>query len=175
MPVVEGIDSDRLLAVIREHYRLAWHGIHGIGHWQRVLQLGLALAERTGADRKVVVAFALVHDARRYSDSSDPGHGHRAGTLARRMNPGFLNLDKPQLELLVKACEYHTRGRTTKDPTIGTCWDADRLDLTRLGIVLDTDLLSTEAARSDEMVNWAWHLSEAEREKTDFKIKWNNN
>jgi hypothetical protein len=33
------------------------------------------------------------------------------------------------------------------NPTIGCCWDADRLDLSRVGIEPDTELMSTDAGR----------------------------
>ena len=40
----------------------------------------------------------------------------------------------------------HTDGTISDDPTIGCCWDADRLDLPRVGMQPDPALLSTEAA-----------------------------
>jgi hypothetical protein len=36
----------------------------------------------------------------------------------------------------------------TDDPTVGACWDADRLDLPRVGVTVDPRLLSTAAARN---------------------------
>ncbi len=33
-----------LLGAIRRQYRLSWLGIHGVGHWARVLDTGLRLA-----------------------------------------------------------------------------------------------------------------------------------
>jgi len=41
----------------------------------------------------------------------------------------------------------HDRGEVSDDPTIGACWDADRLTLARLGILPSVGLLSTEAGR----------------------------
>ncbi|MBB6018173.1 hypothetical protein HNQ04_003450 [Deinococcus radiopugnans ATCC 19172] len=32
------------------------------------------------------------------------------------------------------ACKHHASGQTTDEPTLGACWDADRLDLPRVGI-----------------------------------------
>ena len=66
-----------LLAAIRRQYRLHWTGIHGVGHWARVLDAGLRLASVTGADPEVVALFALFHDACRRNDSHDPRHGAR--------------------------------------------------------------------------------------------------
>jgi hypothetical protein len=49
----------------------------------------------------------------------------------------------------------HADGYTHKDPTIGVCWDADRLNLWRCGITLDPKLLSTEAARLPVVLAWS--------------------
>jgi uncharacterized protein len=52
------------------------------------------------------------------------------------------------LLVLCEACTYHADGQVSDDPTIGVCWDADRLDLPRVGIGIDRKYLSTAAARS---------------------------
>jgi hypothetical protein len=41
----------------------------------------------------------------------------------------------------------HDRGHVSDVATIGACRDADRLDLTRLGIAPRAELMSTEAGR----------------------------
>jgi uncharacterized protein len=51
--------------------------------------------------------------------------------------------------LLGFACEEHTNGGVAPDPTVGACWDADRLNLWRVGIRPDPRLLTTGAARSE--------------------------
>ena len=55
--------------------------------------------------------------------------------------------------MFFQACHLHTDGHTEGDLTLQTCWDADRLDLGRVGIVPKPDLLCTDAARS--LVDWA--------------------
>jgi hypothetical protein len=45
------------------------------------------------------------------------------------------------------ACVRHTDGETTTDPTIGCCWDADCLDLDRVGIKPEAEYLSTMAGK----------------------------
>ena len=40
-----------------------------------------------------------------------------------------------------------------------TCWDADRLDLGRVGIRPDPRRLFTAAARSPELLSWAYQRS----------------
>ena len=46
-------------------------------------------------------------------------------------------------------------GTKTDDLTIATCWDADRLDLLRVGVMPDPRYLVTEAARNAEVIEWA--------------------
>jgi uncharacterized protein len=56
-----------------------------------------------------------------------------------------LNEEK-RLELC-EALANHDRGETTTNPTIGCCWDADRLDLGRVSIEPDPEVMSTAAGR----------------------------
>jgi uncharacterized protein len=44
------------------------------------------------------------------------------------------DLDAGQMEKLVLACKSQTDGTISSDPTLGVCFDADRLDLGRVGI-----------------------------------------
>jgi uncharacterized protein len=41
----------------------------------------------------------------------------------------------------------HAEGHTSDDPTIGVCWDADRLDLGRVGMRPRARYMSTAAGR----------------------------
>jgi len=47
----------------------------------------------------------------------------------------------------------HTDGHTTGEATLLACWDADRLDLGRVGITPRAELLCTDAARG--LIPWA--------------------
>lgn len=116
---------------------------------RRVCENGLTIADECAdVDQLVVVAFAGLHDSCRRSDGRDPEHGARAAELARRLAAdGVLPLTAAQLELLCLALVDHDRGKVSDDPTIGACWDADRLDLTRLLIEPRIELLSTGAAK----------------------------
>jgi uncharacterized protein len=146
---------DELLAAIRRQYRLSWTGIHGVGHWARVLDTGLRLASVSGADHEVVAFFALFHDACRRNDNHDPRHGVRGAELAATiLGPHFAGRPR-QLELLLEACTHHTEGRTDAEVTVATCWDADRLDLLRVGIMPSPRRLCTDAARDAALLAWA--------------------
>lgn len=148
----------RLVEEVLAGYRLGLGGIHGPSHWLRVRANGLALAARTpGADAVVVELFALLHDGRRRDDGRDPGHGERAADHAAALaRDGLLRLDATRLDRLVAACGGHDNGGVASDPTIGCCWDADRLELSRLGRRPIERLLSTGAARDAAIQAQAW-------------------
>ena len=124
------------------------HGIHGLPHWIRVERNGLELAAAEGGDPEVVSLFALFHDSRRINDDADPEHGIRGARLAEQLRAeGLFEVTDDQLQVLVYACENHTDVTYSKHPSVACCWDADRLDLTRIGIALDPQMLNTETAR----------------------------
>lgn len=147
-------DAARLFAALDAIRNASpWHAsrIHGEDHWRRVATHGLDAAERTpGADRVVALLFGLFHDSQRLNDGRDPDHGRRGASLARALNAEVLRLDSGRLEALVTACDGHTAGRTSANPTIGACWDSDRLDLVRLDYRLDRRKMSTAYGRSPE-------------------------
>jgi uncharacterized protein len=106
--------------------------LHGPRHWRRVEKNGLLLATRTGANTDVVRLFALFHDSRRVNESRDDGHGARGAAYAASLRGNAFDLPDDLFELLSYACTWHTDGGLHDDPTIGSCWDADRLDLGRV-------------------------------------------
>ena len=140
---------------LREQFVLDWNGIHGGAHWARVRENGLELARETCANVRIVELFAFLHDSRRASDGMDDGHGARAAELATELNGRLFYLDAGELELLVEACQGHSDGRIDGDITVQTCWDADRLDLGRVGVRPSPDLLCTAPARESAFIEWA--------------------
>lgn len=144
-----------VLTAILESYPLPLDGYHGVAHWARVLENGLRLAEQTGANVEVVTLFAVLHDSCRVNEGSDPGHGQRAGEFAASLRGRVFELADPDFQVLRQACDGHTRERNHPDVTIQTCWDSDRLDLGRVGIMPHPRLLCTEFARQPETIRWA--------------------
>jgi hypothetical protein len=69
------------------------------------------------------------------------------------MNGGLFTLDGERLATLVTALSLHVDGLVSADPTIGACWDADRLHLWRIGVTPDPARLSTAAGRA--RIGWA--------------------
>jgi uncharacterized protein len=134
---------------------------HGIHHWQLVAVCGAELVPLVpGVDPDVVFCFALFHDSMRENDYVDPDHGKRGGELARELLGGRGFLDEAQLDDLVFACEHHTSSRTSDDPTIGVCWDSDRLNLWRVAIEPDPRFMSTSPGRDPDRIEWAERLQD---------------
>ena len=123
------------------------HSVHGPDHWKRVERNALILATDSGADVEIVRLFALFHDARRVNEWGDPEHGARGAALAASFRGELFELSDESFKILHYACTWHTGGRHHENPTIATCWDADRLDLDRCGITPDPDYMSTTLAK----------------------------
>jgi uncharacterized protein len=156
---------EELIVAIRDEYVLPWNGVHGISHWMRVRENGLYLAEKTGADPQVVELFACLHDSKRRNEFRDPGHGARAAQFVRTLQGSVIDIADEALEQLVYACAYHTDGLTKADVTVQTCWDADRLDLGRVGIRPQARYLCTPAARDASVIQWAFARSRQARSR----------
>lgn len=153
--------SKDLMDLVRQGFALRLEGIHGEAHWARVHANGLRLAEQTGADTEIVTFFAFLHDSKRLNDGWDKKHGQRAAEFVGTLPHSLLPLSGEKLELLVYACAHHSEGLTQADApqaeaiTIHTCWDADRLDLGRIGIEPRPKYLCTSAAKEPAMIEWA--------------------
>ncbi|MCO6045080.1 hypothetical protein NG895_14310 [Aeoliella sp. ICT_H6.2] len=144
-----------ILSAILEGYALPIDGPHGVAHWARVYDNGMRLAGETGARREVVGLFAVFHDSRRLNEHHDPGHGLRGAELAHSLLGELFHLADDDFDLLYEACAGHTDERTHLDVTVQTCWDADRLDLGRVGVEPHADYLCTPAAKRRSTIRWA--------------------
>lgn len=122
-------------------------GIHGERHWWRVYENAMRLSGTTDADIKVLALFAFLHDAWRQDDGEDKDHGKRAAEGLKSVPAAILDISPDQLRLLDYAIRHHVDGEVSDDPTIGTCWDADRLDLGRVGIAPNEQQMSTGAGK----------------------------
>ncbi len=158
------IQRNQLLKTILDQFKISRKGVHGPAHWARVRYHGLMIGAECGADLNVVELFAFLHDSQRLNEYSDPEHGARAADYATSLNGSFFNLNAKQLDLLCAAMKGHSGGEVHSDPTIQTCWDADRLDLGRVGIKPDPYFLSSLAAsRIQSAFEWSMnHTGEAD-------------
>ena len=149
-----------LVGRVRQAFRLDWQGIHGAGHWARVAFHGRSLASDLGVPTLVPRLFALLHDSQRCHEGRDRDHGPRAAQFVRRLQAeGTLELSSTDLDLLMLACEGHSEGAREAPLIVQVCWDADRLDLGRVGIYPDSRRLCTSPAKHAGVIERAWHWS----------------
>jgi uncharacterized protein len=141
------IDWPRLWQHVSRKFLCDHGSVHGPSHWRRVERNGLLIAAHSGAVEDVVRLFALFHDSRREHDGSDNTHGARGAEYAATLRGKLFQLSDGHFKLLHYACTWHTHGKLSNDPTIGTCWDADRLDLGRVCITPKPKFMSTAFAR----------------------------
>ena len=148
-----------LLNHLRDRFAIDWHGAHGAAHWVRVRKNGMLLAKSTGANVAVVELFSFFHDSCRINEYVDDGHGKRGADLAMTLRGDLFNASDAEMVLLVEACTGHSDGEVEADVTVQTCWDADRLDLGRVGIRPDAQYLCTAAAKDPAMMQRAYQSS----------------
>ncbi len=153
-------DFHQIVRVAKQKFVMDLDGIHGVAHWQRVRENGLRIAEQSGANPLIVELFAFLHDCCREDDGTDPGHGERAAEFSLSLRGNVLHLSDADFALLHHAIRDHERGLTKGDITVQTCWDADRLDLGRVGIRPDPRYLCTAFAREEGTIQWALKRSE---------------
>ncbi len=117
---------------------------------------GIAIGTERSADLLVVELFAFLHDSQRHKDDEDHQHGRRAAEYARSLNTVYFELSAKRMNDLCKAIEHHSGGKVHDQATIQTCWDADRLDLGRVGIKPSTKFLSQGAVKHiEEAYRWS--------------------
>ena len=146
---------------VKEQFRLDIDSDHGIAHWERVRRIGFYLATTTNANLRVVNLFSVLHDSQRNDEYNDSEHGARAVDYVTALyNKNLLPISGDQLKTLVYACRHHSdRNAKSDDVTIQTCWDADRLDLYRVGEIPDPKYLYTAVAKKQKTINFAIKLS----------------
>jgi uncharacterized protein len=164
--------SRSLIESILCRYALPRDGIHGLSHWARVLENGRKLSEMTCARTRVVELFAVFHDSQRINEAIDEDHGRRGAILATELRGRAYELKDEDFVLLIQACELHTDGLREGDVTLQTCWDADRLDLWRVGIFPQHDRLCTDPARIPSLLKWAVDRSERRVVPTSILGEW---
>jgi uncharacterized protein len=113
----------------------------------------------------ILAWFAYLHDSQRHDDGRDPLHGHRAADFAtrQRRDGAITELSPTEFEQLCEAMRLHSDGHTVSNPAIIACWDADRLDLYRVGIRPLPHRMCTPHARHPATIQAAMRMSEQRR------------
>jgi uncharacterized protein len=118
--------------------------IHGAPHWARVAHNGRVLAEAHGVNPDITEWFAYLHDSQRRNDDRDPLHGARAAAYAWSLREAnVIKLAEPEFYQLQYALATHSDGFTNAPMAVACCWDADRLDLPRVGVRPDPARMAT--------------------------------
>ena len=159
LPRKSKIVSQPYLDFLASRFKLSHNGFHGLEHWLRVLINGRLISNVTGADPEVVEHFALLHDVMREDENDDMYHGSRSASLVQALAGDWIHLKQHQLEQLIEACRYQSMGRLTHDVTVQACWDADRLDLGRVGTKPNPTYLGTKIARDPAFLEAAYKRS----------------
>lgn len=134
---------------------------HGQDHWRRVCEHAQAVSRSLGVDPLVGYVFAWVHDSQRENEGIDPEHGPRAADyIQAHRSDLFSFLTDAQRRTLQQACRLHSNGVTEGEPEAMVCWDADRLDLWRVGSVPDARWLCTDYAKTPLAIYAARELYE---------------
>jgi uncharacterized protein len=149
----------KIIELVKKEFCIDWDGLHGKNHMTRVLENGQRIADLAGANKEIVSLFAYFHDAKRLNNAVDPGHGKRGAEFAKTVRGSLITLENSDFELLSYACARHTDGFTDADITVQACWDADRLDLGRIGVRPNPAFLCTDAAKRPEIIEWAYRRS----------------
>ena len=141
------IHIQRLREYAIKHSRMGYYSIHGISHWDRVAKNADSL-RTSDMDLLVVKAFAYIHDVERVNENDDPQHGPRAAMLVDEIrNTELAFLNDQEIQQLKDACRLHTSTWRTEDATVNACFDADRLELGRVGITPNPNKMATVAGR----------------------------
>ena len=135
-----------LIDKLQKDSKLFHSPIHGFKHWRTVEKNGLYLSKFNNGDPKIISYFAYFHDCMRVNEHIDNGHGYRGGRYAM-LNKELLGLSDEDLRILYRACAGHTGGVNPSCDTIACCWDADRLDIRRVGADLKLKFFNTKEAR----------------------------
>ena len=134
---------------IRRYVHAQWTlgALHGIRHWDRVYENGQKLLT-PDTNPLVIGLFAYLHDSCRIDDGEDLYHGKRAAAWIETLRGTYLkDVSNEEIELLQEACRLHTTELKTGNPTIDACFDSDRLDLWRVGVIPDPARLATEKGK----------------------------
>ena len=89
--------------------------------------------------------FVYLYNKCHLDDWTDIEHGVRAANMLSTIRNTILrDFTDEEVSLLERACRYHIAEHRTGNPTIDVCFDADRLDLGRVGIVPNPKRMATE-------------------------------
>lgn len=161
------LTEDFDITPIKEYAINGWtlDDVHGLSHWKRVERNGLMLLTPE-VNPKVVRLFAYLHDKCRINNYWDEEHGKRSAKMLYKIKDTLLkDLTDDEFKMLYNACYFHTIKQKTGNPTVDACFDADRLDLVRVGIMPAPNRMATQKGKE-----FAANIEEFNRKAAEFEI-----
>lgn len=147
--------SDRIINLVVHNYKLDILGRHGIIHWARVRYNGLLLAKYLNINTDIIEYFSILHDSKRETEKLDKNHGQRSANFISEIRDKYITLNDHDFKILYEACLGHNTTKFHENLTIQVCWDADRLDLLRAGIVPAPEYMNTQLAKDNDVIESA--------------------
>jgi len=142
-----------LIEQIRKEFKIDYYGDHGISHWRRVYYNTQKLSSHYEIESEVFELFSLLHDSKRHDEFKDKYHGKRAACFVEDLlQVGSIVLNDEDAERLIYACANHThsdkKNPLFNDKIVQICFDSDRLDIGRVGYIVNPEYLATNYAIS---------------------------
>ena len=97
---------------------------------------------------------------------------HAAAQFASEIRDRWIPLDDEGFQLLHRAIQGHTRGGCGAEISVQACWDSDRLDLGRAGIIPIARKLCTPPAREPEIIQMATDRAISNWVAKDILAEW---
>jgi len=156
--MIKQFQHESLIAKIKNDFKIDYYGDHGINHWRRVYENTQRLSAHYKIKSEVFELFALLHDSKRESESIDKHHGKRASEFVENLlHTKEIVMNDKDAKRLLYACANHTYSDKSdplfNDLIVQICFDSDRLDIGRVGYVVDPSYLATEYAKHLAMQN----------------------
>jgi len=141
-----------LLQIVQKNFKLDFYGVHGISHWQRVYKNTKILSNYYKINSPVFELFSMFHDSKRENEYSDIYHGFRASEFVEELiKEKKIILDEDDKNRLLYAISNHTisdeKNPLFNDLIVQICFDADRLDLGRVGVEPEEKYMMTDFAK----------------------------
>lgn len=150
--ILKKFTNIEILNLVKSNFKLDLNGYHGLDHWLRVYNNCLSISKYYKINSEVFELFALLHDSKREDEDKDLLHGKRAALFIKDLiKYNKINLSKDDARRLIFACSNHTRSnkkaKLYQDLVVQICFDADRLDIGRVGIVPEEQYFQTDYAK----------------------------
>jgi uncharacterized protein len=141
------VDFHDLWQLVAGQFHSPGYSVHGPDHWRRVERNGSCLQPAPEPISRSFVYSLSFTTVAAVNDGGIKVTVHVGAEYAATLRGVAYELSDDRFEILHYACVWHTDGDHHADPTIATCWDADRLDLGRVGIIPSPEFMSTDFGR----------------------------